>query len=85
MRPKIEQLKDGWKFRAWACREPEGSVWGIVSLGAVAFDEDEQTWEVSGDGVCVQSLFMGCWFGKMWLDRIRPGKRRRVEITVRFV
>jgi hypothetical protein len=93
---KIEKLEDGIRFRAWLCRDSNYVSWqedrpttkqGAIIVGpAKLCGEDEmRCWEASNPDDDLASLAECCDIGDALLTRAKERKKRRIEITVRFV
>ena len=83
---KIERLEDGIRFRAWVGHNSEklDDKWGLLWDGPGKQD-GIWGWTATGDTDIHMSLGECCVLGRRLLAPVEPGKRRRVEITVRFV
>ena len=83
---KVKKLEDGFQFRAWVGRSDEDSEpdWGLLWDGP-GEHIDAWGWDAEGSAAIDHSLDASCNLGKHFLAPVKPGKKRRVEITVRFV
>jgi hypothetical protein len=90
---KIEKLENGIRFRAWVCRHDNYTPWeegkpatkqGILASGPARLTEDNtgHWWGTDDD---LGELAECCVVGNALLRCVKERKKRRVEITVRFV
>ena len=82
---RVKKLGDGFGFSAWVCRDTAESCLGGDS-GRLCLEpglEDFNWYDDEPFGVYLDKA--NCDIARALMKGLRKGKKRRVEITVRFV